>query len=49
VNYGVECLNGFNMDVWCILLSLVNYGKTHLGPREVVWITYANKGIMESF
>jgi len=30
MNYGVECVIGFNMNVWHILPNLVDYGKSYL-------------------
>jgi len=29
-DYGIVCLNGFDLDVWCILFNFVNYDKSHL-------------------
>ena len=41
--FGVGCINGFNMDVLCILPNLMHYGKSYLWSWWVGWVIYASK------
>jgi len=43
VIYGVRCINGHAMDVWCILPDLVDYEKFYLWSWGVGWVSYASK------
>ena len=39
---------GIKMDVMWIWTKLVNYGKSHKWPKEVVWINFVNKWVYGS-
>ena len=46
--HGVGCINGFDMDVWCILPNLMDYRKSYLWAWGVQWVSYACKWASKS-
>jgi len=47
--YGVGCTNRFNMDLWCILPKLMDYGNLNYDLEKLVELVLQITELMEVF
>jgi len=49
VMYGVECVIGFKMDVWCVLSNLMDHEKSICGYARLVGLVIHKTEVIEVF